>query len=122
MSHTLTGGDADDAQTDARDAAREDTLDAYFTVLSNQRRRLALDCLQEYETPIALADLADEVAVREYDSPVTEIPAEEVKEIYVSLYHVHVPRLEDAGLAEYDQDDDLVTLLEDGQELIEAVP
>ncbi|WP_225333321.1 DUF7344 domain-containing protein [Halomicrobium urmianum] len=122
MSYTLAGGDTEDTRIDAQEAAREDALDTYFTVLSNQRRRRVLDCLREYETPIALADLADEVAVREYDSPVTEIPAEEVKEIYVSLYHVHVPRIADADLIEYDQEDDLVTLLDDGQELIEVIP
>lgn len=119
MSYTLTGGDAEDTQIDTQEAAREDALDTYFTVLSNQRRRYILNSLGEYETPMALADLADEVAVREYDSPVTDISAEEVKEISISLYHVHIPRMEDAGLIDYNQDDDLVTLLEDGQELIE---
>ncbi len=115
----LTGGDAEDTGTDVLEAEREDALDAYFTVLSNQRRRHVVDCLQEHRNPMALSDLADEVAVREHDSPVTEIPAEEVSEIQISLYHVHVPKMEDAGLVDYDQDDDLVTLVEDGQELIE---
>jgi len=121
MSHEPTGQNIAETQTDALEAGHEDSLDTYFRLLSNQRRRHVLDCLQEYRNPMALSDLADEVAVREYETRITEIPAEEVTDIYVSLYHVHVPKMQDAGLVEYDQDRDLVSLVDDGEELIEEV-
>lgn len=120
MSYTTAGENREQAQTDALEAAREDSLDTVFTVLSDQRRRYILDCLDEYDTPMALNDLAEEVAVREYDSPITEISVTQVKEVSISLHHVHVPRMEDAGLVEYERDDNLVALSEDGQEVIEA--
>lgn len=95
---------------EAFEIAEPDVLDAFFDALSNQRRRHVLRCLDEYGAPMALADLADEVAVRERGSPLPEIPAEDVKRIYVSLYHNHVPRLEDADVVEYSQKRDLIEL------------
>lgn len=115
MSHKPTGQNTGETQTNALEAGHADSLDTYFAILSDQRRRRIIDCLREYRNPMALSDLADEVAVREYDTRITEIPAEKVKQIYTSLYHVHVPKMEDAGLVEYDQDTDLVALSEEGQ-------
>lgn len=64
-----------------------------------------------------LADLADEVAVREADAPLPEVPAEDVRDVYMMLYHNHVPRLENHGLVRYDQDRDMVALTERANEL-----
>ncbi|NHN46002.1 DUF247 domain-containing protein [Halostella sp. JP-L12] len=85
--------------------------DALFEVLSRERRRYALYCLQRYRNPMALADLADEVARMEHDArSVAAVPEEEVKSVYMNLYHTHVPKMADAGVAEYDQDGDAVRL------------
>lgn len=90
------------------------TYEIMFTVLSHERRRYALYCLRKYRTPMALADLADEVARLEHGTrPLTEISEEEVKRIYVDLYHSHVPKMEDANLLEYDQERDSVRLEHD---------
>lgn len=93
--------------------------DTLYEVLSDSRRRFVLACLDEYATPMALSDIADELAVREHGAPITEIEAEEVKSVYVSLYHVHVPKMEDAGLIEYSQEQDAVVLTESADELPE---
>ncbi len=66
---------------------------------------------------MALADLADEVAVRENDSRITDIPADEVKRTYLSLYHSHIPKLADARVVQYDQERDTVSLSECADEL-----
>lgn len=85
--------------------------DTLFSILSRERRRYALYCLQQYRNPISLADLADEVARLEYDErTVAEIPAEDVKTIYMTLYHNHVPMMADANVVTYDQDSDSVHL------------
>jgi hypothetical protein len=39
------------------------------------------------------------------DLPVEEVPSQARKRAYVSLYQTHIPRLEDAGLVEYDADE-----------------
>lgn len=85
--------------------------DAIFSILSDERRRYALYCLQEHRQPMALADLADEVARLEYDErSLATIPAEDVKRVYMSLYHNHVPKMADANVLEYDQDSDAIRL------------
>ncbi|QSW98323.1 DUF7344 domain-containing protein [Haloterrigena alkaliphila] len=89
-----------------------ESVSTVFEMLSHRRRRYALECLREYENPLPLADLADEVAVREHDAPITEIPPEEVRRIYLTLYHTHVPKLAAAEYVDYSQERDTVTLRE----------
>ncbi|MFC7154297.1 hypothetical protein ACFQPA_02350 [Halomarina halobia] len=88
----------------------ERSVDTHLRLLSNRRRRYALACLQEYGPSIALADLADEVAVREHDAPLPAIDERAVLDVYMSLYHSHVPKFVDAGIVEYDQERDLVRI------------
>lgn len=95
--------------------------DALFVVLSNPRRRFVLVCLDEYGTPMRLSDLADELAEWEHDAPLPEIPADEVQSIYLSLYHHHLPKMEDAGIVEYSQERDAVHLYEEHESLVSLV-
>lgn len=88
-----------------------------FDILADQRRCYLIDCLQECETPIALTDLAEEVAIRENDSPGTDVPAQHAERIATSLHHVHIPRLADAGVVEYDRYRAVVTLPREGEYL-----
>lgn len=104
-------------QSDTLEFGDADSLDTLFELLSNRRRRYVLSCLNEYENPMALADLADEVAARENGTPITQTSAEEVKRIYISLYHTHVPKLERAGVVRYSQERDLVVLEERFEQL-----
>lgn len=91
------------------DAGEPLTADDVFRLLADHRRRFAVSVLRDHERPMALADLADEVAVMEFGSTITGIPPEDVKHVYMSLYHSHVPKLEDYGVVTYDQESDLVT-------------
>jgi len=86
--------------------------------LSDQRRRLALNYVREYRT-ISLADLADLIAEAEADENIRHIPGDVIKETYISLYHIHVPLLEDANLVQYDQEDDLVTTADELDSILE---
>ncbi|QLG50440.1 DUF7344 domain-containing protein [Natrinema halophilum] len=92
---------------DEDDVSTEALTDA-FALLSDRRRRLLLEVMRTYEEELTLPDAAEEVAIRETGHTVTNIPAERVTEVYLSLYHDHLPRLVDAGLLEYDQERDLV--------------
>ncbi|WP_323192611.1 hypothetical protein [Halostella sp. PRR32] len=89
-------------------------LDAIFRLLSSQRRRYVLHSLKEYENPLALADLAKEVGIRETDGANSEVSVEEVKRISISLYHTHIPKLRDANIVQYDKETDIVTLSDEG--------
>lgn len=89
-------------------------------VLRNRRRRYVLHCLTTSETPMALADLADDLVRWETDSsPPT---AQDVRErVYVSLYHCHLPKLAEAGLVDFDSDRKLVDVRGDADDLPLAV-
>lgn len=110
MCESVTG-DADRSTEEASYAngrAISASTDRIFEILSDAERRHALRCLGTYQNPVALADLADTVARRTHDEPLAEIPPEDVKRVYMRLYHSHVPKLEAADLVEYDQEADSV--------------
>lgn len=83
-------------------------LGPVFRALADERRRLVLSCVRQHDT-LTLADAAEYVAREEAGERIAEIPADRVKEIYFSLYHTHVPILEDASLVRYEQEPDLVS-------------
>lgn len=89
--------------------------DALFDVLSNPRRRFVLACLDESSNPLALRDIAYQLAAWEND---TEVPSDAVESIYVSLFHVHIPKMAEVGLIEYSEERDAVTLIEDCDDII----
>lgn len=91
------------------------SLDVLFDALADRRRRRVLRCLREYRTPMALADLADEVAAREQELPVPEVPPGEAERVYASLSHAHLPKLADANVVEYDRERGSVALSENSE-------
>lgn len=92
----------------AAHGGRDVSVDTVFELLSNRRRRTLLAVLARHGYSLTLADLADEVAAREHDAPVSDVPEEDVLVIYLTLYHQHVPKLESADVVRYEQDRDLV--------------
>ncbi|WP_306056516.1 DUF7344 domain-containing protein [Natronococcus wangiae] len=94
-----------------RDESPE-AVDEAFELLADERRRLLLEVMRTYGEEVTLPDAAEEVAVREDGRKVTELSAERVANVYISLYHDHMPRLVEAGLLEYDQERDLVIPVE----------
>lgn len=86
------------------------SVDTVFDVLAHQRRRYVLAYLTEGERSIALADLAEDIAVRENDGMLAEIPKETIQAISTSLHHRHLPKLVDAEFIEY-EDHDLIRVL-----------
>lgn len=82
-------------------------LNSVFRALADKRRRSVLCCLQKHQT-VTLPDLAEHVAEQERETDVTAISEEWVRDLYLLLYHTHIPKLEEAGLVRYDQAEDLV--------------
>ena len=86
--------------------------DQVFDILSSPRRRYVLYYLREYGGPVELTDLAEKLAAWENDTTVEELPPQARKRVYVSLYQTHVPKLQEAGLIEYDSDSGQLSLSE----------
>ncbi|WP_265112005.1 DUF7344 domain-containing protein [Halosolutus halophilus] len=81
------------------------SLDLIFDMLSNRRRRQVLYDLNDRPDGVATIDeLADTVAAREHGSGGTDLDADEHRtQIRTELQHVHLPKLEDAGIIEHDR-------------------
>lgn len=88
-----------------------------FDILSSPRRRYVLFYLKNRQQPVELTELAEELAAWENDITVDELSSQARKRVYVSLYQTHVPKLEEAGLIEYDADTGHLVLAEDTSEL-----
>jgi hypothetical protein len=81
-----------------------------YDLLSNPRRRYVLYHLDREGNPVSIGALADHVAAWENDTTVGEVGSQERKRVYVSLYQTHVPKLDEAGLVRYEQDEGTVEL------------
>lgn len=84
--------------------------DTVFGLLSNERRRYVLTLLGLEGRPLSLKMIATEIATRNTSESSKRVPEELYRSIYVSLYQNHVPRLADAGVVEYDDDERVVEL------------
>lgn len=74
----------------SRPERRADALD----VLSDQNRRSVLSYLQESSSDVAtLEDLVDHISTRE---------VRDDRQLAITLHHVTLPKLAEAGLVEYD--------------------
>lgn len=71
-------------------------------------RRIVLGTLAEEQRPLTLSDLSKSVLKYNHQMPLAEASEDELTEIRVSLYHVHLPKLAANGLINYDAERELV--------------
>lgn len=83
-----------------------------FALLANGRRRIALwvlrdiwngkskDHTRKLNRPLSIQELAERVADDVYENPSTD----EIQEIRLTLYHMHLPYLEEADVISYNRD------------------
>lgn len=86
---------------DESNAATELSTDARYELLAVERRRIALAVVADSDGPLTLHELASAVAEREADAP----DADDAEAVAISLHHVHLPRIADAGIVTYDTAD-----------------
>lgn len=96
----------------------EISQDTVFDVLGDGMRRRLLGCLAEHGGSISLPDAAQRVTAAACGDPIAELNPEEVRRIYLELYHTHVPKLVEAGVVHYSQVDDQIELTEVGEAVI----
>lgn len=80
--------------------------DEMFSVLADRRRRVIVASLLAGDNSVPVDSLTADVLVG------TEVPTDEAAEmrtrIATELHHVHLPKLEAAGLVEWDRDHEVV--------------
>lgn len=93
------------------------STETIFDVLSHRYRRFLLVELQAQDRPQAVADLAEAVAGQDLDVAPDEVPNDRIKKVYTSLYHAHLPKLEDVDAITVNGDQNTVALTERGERL-----
>ena len=91
--------------------------DLVFDVLKNKRRRYALHYMRHADGSVQLSELAEQVAAWENDITVEAITAAERKRVYTALYQSHLPKLDDAGIVDYNQNRGIVELSSAAEQL-----
>ena len=123
--NTEAGMDAsEDSNTEL--AVEEDSLDAneVIDILSNERRRLLWRYLRQESPEGDLSDASRQIAAWENGTTVEEVDYDERKSVYTSLHQFHCPKMEDAGLIEFDKRDSVVRAVSEEPEefVVEVEP
>ncbi|WP_162224554.1 DUF7344 domain-containing protein [Halorussus amylolyticus] len=95
LSNSSTGEQSTNAAPGESHGSHPRSLDSVFDVLATERRRNVLYALYESAGRVALSDLADEVA---------SVEGADFERVATSLHHVHLPRLAEVGVVEYDHE------------------
>lgn len=90
--------DSEDGQPAEPNLSRNDCFD----LLSNHRRRYALHYLQYNGEEASLGELADQIAAWENDIDMETVSYDQRKRVYTSLQQVHLPRMDDLDVVEFD--------------------
>lgn len=83
-------------------------MDDLLRVLADSRRRQVISCLRRADEGLSLPRLARLVAAREVDVPPEEAPTDVIQRWYLSLYHIHIPKLADVALVRFDEEEGVV--------------
>ena len=78
------------------------SYDECFELLSNHRRRYVLHYLKQNGESATLSDLAEQIAAWENGVGIEELNYDQRKRVYTSLQQVHLPRMDDAHVVEFD--------------------
>jgi len=112
-------------QLEVEDASKTLSNEEIFDVLHNERRRHVLQYLRQNGGPVSLGDLASNVAAAEYDCTCEDVTSAQRKRVYTTLQQSHLPRMDDAGIIEYDEDRGVIETTPQTEELtvyLEIVP
>ncbi|SFT09028.1 DUF7344 domain-containing protein [Halostagnicola kamekurae] len=85
---------------------RPATTSNVYKLLGNRRRLLTVKYLSlfDQENMIDVRQIASAIRSIETDTPPRAIPTDDYKSAYNSLIQQHLPKLDEAGLIEYDDD------------------
>ena len=111
-----------DAETDDQQQAESTeqeplSLDIVFEILRNERRRLVLHYLRDNDGEATLGQLAEHIAALENDTTVTALNAQQRKRVYVGLYQCHLPKMDDAGVIDFNQSRGTIDLCDTAERL-----
>ncbi|ELY58878.1 hypothetical protein C491_08073 [Natronococcus amylolyticus DSM 10524] len=93
----------EDREADIVSDDEELPVDEIFHILQNERRRMVLEYLQETDGSVRMRDVAEQVAAWENETTVQELTSDQRQRVYIPLYQSHLPKLDKAGIIDYQQ-------------------
>jgi hypothetical protein len=102
---TVAEGSDSEPRADSAERSTEESLslDLVFGILKNGRRRRVIKYLRDADEEVTLSDLAEHIAAIENDTTPAQLTSSQRKRVYVGLYQCHLPKMDDAGVIEYNQ-------------------
>lgn len=91
--------------------------DIVFEILKNQRRRDALHYLKVNGGEAKLGDMAEFIAAKENNIDINALSSSQRKRVYIGLYQCHLPKMDSAGIVDFDKNRGDITLLDSAQQL-----
>lgn len=90
---------------DARGQVPEPDIsqDTVYEMLANRRRRYTIHYLKQREETVTLGTLAEEVGALEHETTPDQLSSAERKTVYTALQQRHLPKMDDAGLVDFDK-------------------
>jgi hypothetical protein len=81
----------------------ERSRDALFSMLRNERRREVIGYLRDREDAVDLRELSEHVAAVENDVDPEAVTYKQRKRVQTALYQMHLPKLADRDVVDYDR-------------------
>ncbi|ELZ88588.1 DUF7344 domain-containing protein [Haloferax sulfurifontis] len=91
--------------------------DVVFEILKNQRRRDALRYLKENDGEAKLGDMAEFIAAKENGIEIKALSSSQRKRVYIGLYQCHLPKMDSAGIVDFEKNRGDITLLDTAKQL-----
>ncbi|WP_436345052.1 DUF7344 domain-containing protein [Natronorubrum sp. FCH18a] len=89
--------------------------DDVFHLLQTFRRRETIRYLLHENGSVRMRDIAEHVAAEEHGTTVADLTSTQRQRVYIPLYQSHLPKLDEAGVIEYDKARGLVRPTDDLQ-------
>lgn len=83
-------------------------FDELLDLCRDQHRRIVVATLAGENRALTMNDLTTAITDHNHHVPATDVSAEDLREIRLSLHHTHLPKLADRSLVEYDRERQLV--------------
>lgn len=95
-------------------------VDCVYAALGHPRRRYLCYSLLE-DTEWSLDELTTKIAAWENDIPDHAVTEHQREQVYVSLYHAHIPKLVDGGVITFDEVTETITPAEHADQVLGAL-
>lgn len=77
--------------------------DEVFHILQTFRRRETIRYMLDVDGAVKMSDIAEHVSAQEHETSVSKLTSTQRQRVYIPLYQSHLPKLDEAGIIEYNK-------------------